>query len=55
MEFKTQPCIVDIEFFLQVVDNALADVTERSDIIGKYFDINLIHVSFFSIFNRIEI
>jgi hypothetical protein len=40
MEFKAQPGVIDIEFFLNVVDNALADITERSDIIGKYFEID---------------
>jgi hypothetical protein len=36
MQFKAQPCIFDAEFFLQRIDNALADVTERSDVVGKY-------------------
>lgn len=44
MEFKAQPGVIDIEFFLKVVDNALADVAEWSDIVGKNlkFDCHII-------------
>ena len=52
MEFKAQPGVIDIEFFLKLVDNALADITERSNIIGKYFDINLSHASLLLLFEH---
>jgi hypothetical protein len=34
------PGVFDGVFFFQLVDNALADVTEGSDIIGKYFEVD---------------
>jgi hypothetical protein len=40
MQFKAQPCILDAEFLLQRIDNALADITEWSDIVGKDFHLN---------------
>ena len=40
MQFKTQPCIFDAEFLLQRFDNALADITERSDVVGKDSHLN---------------
>lgn len=43
MEFVTDPGVVDIVRLLELVDNALADIAEWSDIIGKdsYFDAHL--------------
>jgi len=38
MNFKGEPFILDGKFFFQLVDNALADIAEGSDIIGKYFE-----------------
>jgi len=32
------PCIFDVKVFFQFVDNARADITERSDEIGKNLD-----------------
>jgi|GEM_PF-1427776 len=40
MQFKAQPCIFDAKFLLQRVDNALADITERSDVVGKDSHLN---------------
>ena len=40
MQLKAQPCIFDAEFLLQRVDNALADITERSDVVGKDSHLN---------------
>ena len=40
MEFIADPCIVDIIGLFQLVDNALADITEWSDIIGKYSNVD---------------
>jgi hypothetical protein len=33
MDLKVEPFHVNIEFFLQLLDKALADIAERSDII----------------------
>ena len=40
MKLKTHPCIINRIFFLQPVDKALADIAERSDIVGKYFEVD---------------
>jgi hypothetical protein len=40
MKLVTHPLIVNGVFFLQPVDNALADITEGSDIVGKYFEVD---------------
>ena len=40
MKLKTHPFIINCVFFLQLVDNALADITEGSDIVGKYFKVD---------------
>jgi hypothetical protein len=40
MKFITHPSIINSVFFFQLVDNALADITERSDIVGKYFKVD---------------
>lgn len=40
MQFVTYPGIVNGVFFFQLVDKALADITEGSNIIGKYFEVN---------------
>ena len=40
MKLVTHPCIINCVFFLQLVDNALADITEGSDIVGKYFEVD---------------
>ena len=40
MKLETHPGIFNSVFFLQSVDNALADITERSNIVGKYFKVN---------------
>ena len=39
MKLETHPLIINGIFFLQLVDNALADITEGSDIVGKYFKV----------------
>jgi hypothetical protein len=33
MDFEVEPFVDNIEFFLQFLDKALADVAERSDIV----------------------
>ena len=38
MELEAHPSIINVVFFLQPIDNALADIAERSDVVGKYFD-----------------
>jgi hypothetical protein len=43
MELVADPGVLYFEFFFQFVDNALADIAERSDIVGKYFDFNHSH------------
>jgi hypothetical protein len=40
MKLVAYPAILDGVLFLQPVDNALADITEGSDIVGKYFNVN---------------
>ena len=40
MQFETHPFIINSVFFLQLVDNALADITEGSDIVGEYFEVD---------------
>ena len=40
MKLETHPRIFNGVFFFQLVDNALADITEGSDIIGKYFEVD---------------
>jgi len=40
MKFIAYPVLLNLVIFLQSVDNAFADVTEGSDIIGKYFKID---------------
>ena len=43
MKFVADPGIVDVVSLLQLVDNALADITEWSDVVRKdsYFDAHL--------------
>ncbi len=36
MQLVTYPCILNAVFFFQLIDNALADIAEGSDVIGKY-------------------
>ena len=40
MKLVTHPLVVDGVFFFQPVDNALADIAEGSDIVGKYFEVD---------------
>jgi hypothetical protein len=40
MEFVADPCILDVVRLPELIDNALADITEGSDIIGKYSDVD---------------
>ena len=40
MQFIAQPYVFDAEFLLQRIDNALADITERSDVVGKDSHLN---------------
>ncbi len=40
MKLETHPFIINNVFFLQLVDNALADITEGSDIVGEYFKVD---------------
>jgi hypothetical protein len=40
MKLVAYPLVLDGVFFLQPVDNALADITEGSDIVGKYFEVD---------------
>jgi hypothetical protein len=40
MKLITHPFIINGVLFLQPVDNALADITKWSDIIGKYFEVD---------------
>jgi len=40
MQFVANPSIFNGVFLFQLIDNALADITEGSDIIGKYFEID---------------
>jgi len=40
MKLVAQPLIINGVFLLQLIDNALADVTEWSDIVGKYPEVN---------------
>ncbi len=40
MKLETHPLIIDGVVFFQPVDNALADITEGSDIVGKYFEVD---------------
>jgi len=44
MELVTDPGIVDVVSLLELVDNALADIAEWSDVVGKdsYFDAHLV-------------
>jgi hypothetical protein len=41
MNLKAKPFVMDVKFLLQFFDKSLADITERSDIIRKYTDINV--------------
>lgn len=36
MNFKGQPLILNVKFFLQLIDNTFADIAERSYVIGEY-------------------
>ena len=45
MKLVAYPLIIDGVFFLQPVDNALADVAEGSDIVGKYFEVDCHFIS----------
>jgi len=38
MEFIADPCIADVVYLLELVDNALADIAEWSDVVGKDSD-----------------
>jgi hypothetical protein len=38
MELVADPGIVDVVSLLELVDNALADIAERSDVVGKDSD-----------------
>jgi hypothetical protein len=40
MNLKPKPFILYIKVLLQFIDNALADITEWSDIVRKYTNIN---------------
>ena len=40
MKLVAYPLVLDGVFFLQPVDKALADITEGSDIVGKYFKVD---------------
>lgn len=40
MKLVAYPLVLDGVFFLQPIDNALADITEGSDIVGKYFEVD---------------
>ena len=40
MKLVTHPLVIDDVFILQLVDNALADITKGSDVVGKYFEVN---------------
>jgi len=40
MQLKADPLFFNLIFFSQLIDNSLADVTERSDVVGKYFEGN---------------
>ena len=40
MKLETHPFIINSVFFLQLVDKALADITEGSDIVGKDFEVD---------------
>ena len=40
MKLETHPLIINGVFFFQTVDNALADITEGSNIVGKYFKVD---------------
>jgi hypothetical protein len=43
MEFVADPDIVNVVYLLKLVDNALADIAEWSDVVGKdsYVDAHL--------------
>jgi len=43
MEFVADPDIVNVVYLLELVDNALADIAEWSDVVGKdsYVDAHL--------------
>jgi len=40
MDLHAQPFDFEVEFLLQLFDDALADIAEGSDIIGKNFDMD---------------
>lgn len=40
MKLETHPLIINGVFLFQPVDNALADITEGSNIVGKYFEVD---------------
>ena len=40
MEFVADPGILNVIRLLELVDNALADIAEGSDIIRKYFEVD---------------
>ena len=40
MKLVAYPLVLDGVFFFQPVDNALADITEGSDVVGKYFEVD---------------
>jgi hypothetical protein len=40
MDFKGEPFFPEHEFLFEPVDKSLADITERSNIVGKYSHCN---------------
>jgi hypothetical protein len=40
MEFVADPGILNVVRLLELVDNALADIAEGSDVIGKYSNVD---------------
>ena len=40
MKLVAHPLIINGVFSLQLIDKALADITERSNIVGKYLEVN---------------
>jgi hypothetical protein len=49
MEFIADPGILDVVRFLELVDNALADIAEGSDVIGKDSNVDAHLMPHFSI------
>jgi hypothetical protein len=53
MKLKTYPFIINGIFFFQLVDKALADIAEWSDIVGKYFEVDHYLIPLCKRFNHI--